>query len=298
MAIVVTGSAGFIGQALVSDLLRCGHQVVGIDRVAQTPRPGLLVLTADLLDRDEMVDAAFATADAVFHLAARPGVRSREPDIEDLRSRDNVAATARVLSTVPAQVPLVVTSSSSVYGGTSGAASRESDPLRPRGGYARSKVCAEQLCAERLRSRGIVALARPFTVIGEGQRSDMAVSRWLRAAAEGRPLQVFGSLERRRDFTDVRDVVAVLRQLALRRVCGAVNVGTGRSFSLRELVVAVAAVSPLPVRTEVVAASSVEADSTCADTERLHKLVGFCPRTDLPVVVARQAAAQAIEVLA
>ena len=297
MTVVVTGSAGFIGSALVAHLLEQGHGVVGVDRVAQEPQPGLVVLTADLLARDELVDAAFATADGVVHLAGRPGVRENVPGIERYREQDNVAATARVLAAVPLAVPLVVASSSSVYGGTRGA-SRETDPLHPRGGYAQSKVRAEQLCARRLRSGGIVAVARPFTVIGERQRRDMAVSRWLEAALAGRPLRVFGSLERRRDLTDVRDVGRVLAGLVQHGVCGPVNVGTGRSYRLREVVEAVEAACGVCAPVDIVPASGDEAEATRADTTRLRNLLGFVPATDLHEVVARQLAARRVEAVA
>lgn len=296
MTVVVTGAAGFIGAALVRHLLAQGHRVIGVDRVAQQPRPGLVVLNADLLDRDELVDAALATAEAVFHLAGRPGVRENLPDIDRRRQRDNVTATARVLAAVPPEVPIVVTSSSSVYGGSRGRPSRENDPLRPRGGYAQSKVRAEQLCAARHDRGGVVAVARPFTVVGKGQRADMAVSRWLEAARHGTPLRIFGSLDRRRDLTDVRDVVRVLTALAERRVRGIVNVGTGRSYRLREVVEAVAAACDADVAVEVVPAPAVEPEETCADTRRLRHLVGYVPSTDLHAVVARQAR-RAVEVL-
>ena len=292
MAVVVTGSAGFIGRSLVGELLSRGESVVAVDRREQPAQPGLLALTADLLDEPgELLDAALAQADAVFHLAGCPGVRDCATDVEQRRHRDNVAATARVLAAVPRHVPVVVASSSSVYGGTHGRASRESHPLRPRGGYARSKVRAEALCAQRLAAGGVVAVARPFTVAGEGQRPDMAVARWLRDAAAGRPLQVFGSLQRSRDVTDVRDVVRVLLALARRRVRGPVNVGTGRSHTLAEIVAAIGEVTGAAVETVITAAPDVEPADTCADTRRLRELVGFVPRTDLTAVVARQAAA-------
>ena len=143
------------------------------------------MLTGDLLDRDELVDAAFETADAVLHLAGCPGVRDDTPDVGRRRARDNVAVTGRVLAAVPAHVPVVVASSSSVYGGSAGAPSEERDAVSPRGGYARSKVAVEQLCARRAAAGGQVTVVRPFTVVGEGQRPDMAVSRWIAAAEAG-----------------------------------------------------------------------------------------------------------------
>lgn len=295
MSVVVTGSAGFIGTALVDELLARGERVVGVDRRVEATRPGLLVLTADLLDwPDELLDAALDGADAVFHLAGCPGVRDAAADTPHRRQRDNVDATARVLAAVPANVPVVVTSSSSVYGGAHGRPSRETDTLHPRGGYARSKVGAEALCQQRLRAGGRVAIARPFTVIGEGQRPDMAIARWLRDAAAGRPLPVFGSLQRSRDLTDVRDAVRVLIALAQRQVCGPVNVGTGRPHTLAQIIDAIAAVTGLAVDTIVTPAAHVEPADTCADTRHLLDTVGFVPETDLTAVVARQLSAAAL----
>lgn len=90
MAVAVTGAAGFIGRVLVRTLLAAGHRVVAIDRERQPERDRLTVLTADLLDADEQVRSALATADAAFHLAGCPGVRESGPQVEHRRQRDNV----------------------------------------------------------------------------------------------------------------------------------------------------------------------------------------------------------------
>jgi nucleoside-diphosphate-sugar epimerase len=293
--IVVTGSAGFIGTELVRTLARAGADVTGLDRRAPAPGapgthlrvdlndPGVTATLRELLDR----------ADMVFHLAARPGVRGGGPDIERERQRDNVDAGRVVLALTPRTTPLVVTSSSSVYGGArvEGAgvrASRETDPLRPLGGYARSKAALEVLCAARVEAGGMVAVARPFTVAGEGQRLDMALARWLDAAAAGRPIEVLGDTARCRDVTDVRDVVRGLVALGLRGASTVVNLGTGRSRSLRELVDAVAEVVARPVTVVVRPAGSEEPPATRAHTDRCHAACGFVPETDLLAVVRRQ----------
>ncbi len=303
MTVVVTGASGFLGCSLVAGLVARGEHVVAVDRVPTAERDGVLALTADLLDRDELVDTALGTADAVFHLAGCPGVRDDPagPAATDARrQRDNVDATARVLAAVPYDVPLVVASSSSVYGGSRrGRPSREHDGLEPRGGYAASKIAVEALCAERLRRGGVVSVARPFTVVGEGQRPDMALSRWLADARAGEPLRVFGSLERTRDLTDVRDAARVFMALADHRFRGAVNVGTGQAHSLADMVAAVANAIGCDQRVVIVPAAPAEVSATRACTRRLRAAVGFVPHTDLPDVVARQLAAEgAVEVAA
>lgn len=301
MSIVVTGSAGFIGSHLVEALAAAGRSVVGIDR--RTPPPGLAGthLIADLSDFSSDVVTALEEAECVFHLAGAAGVRSSVPDIERIRRRDNVEATRTVLAATPRSTPLVVTSSSSVYGGARRTGrglrpSREGDPLRPRGGYARSKVAVEQMCARRAALGGSVAIARPFTVAGERQRPDMAISRWLETARRGAPLVVLGSVDRVRDVTDVRDVVRALVRMADRQVQGVVNVGTGRGWRLAELVEAVAEAVGVPVRIRTREAPPQEVRATLASTDRCRELLGFVPRTDLRGLVERQARAELVEV--
>lgn len=288
MVAVVTGAAGFIGRTLVRVLAARGA-VLGVDRLPQPPAPGLTRITADLLDDDPAVLRALAGAEVVYHLAGCPDVRDRRPDAAQRRFRDNVLATAAVLTAVPPDTRLVVTSSSSVYGGTSGQRpSREGDRLRPRGGYARSKVRTEQLCDARAQTGAAVTVVRPFTVAGEGQRPGMALARWLAAARAGEPLTVFGSPERSRDITDVRQVAAALVNLGGCGTGGTVNLGTGVGHTLRELIDAVSRVLGVPVRTSVTRAEDVEVSHTLADTRALRRAIGWVPSTDIDDLLTRQ----------
>ncbi len=292
---MVTGSAGFIGSHLVEFLAARGEHVVGVDRRLPAVRlPGDHIL-ADLADpaAGDMLHDVCRSASVVFHLAASSGVRSRLSELE--RLRDNVVAGRRVLRAVHRQLQVVVTSSSSVYGGCLPARAggfrpnREDDPLRPRGSYARSKVEVERACAERAAAGGSVAVARPFTVGGERQRPDMALSRWLQAARLGEPLRVFGSPDRVRDVTDVREVVRGLVAMAEREVQGVVNLGSGQGHRLSELTAAVAEVTGVPVRLLVEKGHPEEVPVTLADTGRCSRLLGFVPRTDLADLLRRQA---------
>jgi nucleoside-diphosphate-sugar epimerase len=233
------------------------------------------------------------------HLAGCSGVRDRAPDVEARRRRDNVEATGVVADLVRPDVPLLVASSSSVYGGARfGRASRETDPLHPRGGYARSKTEAEQVCARRVAGGGHVLVVRPFTVVGEGQRADMALSRWAAAAVAGDPLRVFGSLERTRDFTCVREVCRGLTALLESGASGVVNLGSGSPRTLREVVRALGSALALDIDVRVEPAPNYEVADTWADPTRFETLTGFRPRTDLVDVVRRYLASPRGEPLA
>ncbi len=301
MGIVVTGASGFLGSTLVPTLTGIGHEVVAIDRQAPSFfAPTVAHLSCELSTPSSEVITALREADAVIHLAGCPGVRDSAPMVAQRRHRDNVLATEAVLGATSASTPVIVLSSSSVYGGArfdpSGhpraaiTASHEDDTLCARGGYAESKIETEQVCRSRALAGGHVLVVRPFTVLGEGQRADMAVARWAHEARDTGGVTVLGDPARTRDFTDVRDVAQVLTSLVERGATGTVNVGTGRGRSLAALAAAVSRAVGVNPQLHVVPAGQAEVAHTRAHTQRLRSLVGFVPHTDLSDVVARSVA--------
>lgn len=261
---------------------------MGLDR-----RPAPLVdVTCDLAESDlrRALGPLIEEVDVVFHLAACPGVRQREAGVK--RFRDNVVATQRLLEALPVRIPVVAASSSSVYGGVARhrgrfRPSREEDPLRPRGGYAASKVAMEELCEWRRGRGGLVTVLRPFTVVGGRQRTDMALAIWAEALSQGRPLRIFGSPERVRDLTDVRDVVRAFIRAAEVGHQGVINVGTGVGHRLSVMAAAMVEASGRTAEFTVEEALPEEAEATLADTSSCRRLLGFVPATDLEEVARR-----------
>ena len=283
--IVVTGSSGFVGTNLVMRLVEAGHDVVGIDRRQPSVVHGAPTEVTELSRPSPAASRLLGDAAAVVHLAALPGVRACAPDIENLRWSDNVLAPRRVVSAMDPCAHLVVTSSSSVYGGSRyGRPCREDQPLDPIGGYAESKVLTERACATH---PGPTCVLRPFTIIGEHQRSDMALARWIALAERGEPLTVYGALDRTRDLTDVADVVKAIVAALERTTAATLNVGTGTAVTLGLCIETVrATVRDVPVR--VVPSVVAEPDDTLADTARFAATLGFVPTTSLADVIERQ----------
>ena len=114
---------------------------------------------------------------------------------------------------------LVYASSSSVYGDDVAMPMREDALPQPVSPYGVTKLAAEQLCYLYLVNYGVPTVSlRYFTVYGPRQRPDMGFHKFLRAAARGEPITVYGDGEQTRDFTFVDD--AVERQPSRPRCAG------------------------------------------------------------------------------
>jgi len=272
---LVTGAAGFIGSHLVESLRADGHDVVGVDRWPGADVTGdlLTMHLAPLLDGTEYV----------VHLAGQPGVRESWSRFPAYLS-GNLETTQRLLEALRGR-PLkkfVLASTSSVYGDAPMPA-REDGPALPVSPYGLTKLAAEQLCELYGRTAGIPWVAlRYFTVYGPRQRPDMAFRRWLTAALNGTPIQVYGDGSQIRDFTYVGDAVTATKRAALNPVVGLpINVGGGSAVSVRKAIRIIAAITGRPIRIEYLPPAAGDMRETRADTERLWREVGFLPSTPL-----------------
>ena len=292
--VLVTGGGGFIGSHLTDALLERGLAVRVLDNFLTGNRKNLNP-RAELVEADirepAAIEPAFASVDCVFHTAALPRVGlSIEQPVET--HLVNVVGTLNVLMAARAAGVrrVVYSGSSSVYGEQAGEQSEEQPGEQPRlalretmtpnplSPYALQKLMAEEYVRMFHRLYGLGALSlRYFSVYGprmdlEGAYATV-IGAFLRARREGRPLQIRGDGEQRRDFTHVRDVVrANLAAMDCALEDGsAINVGRGDALSVNRIAELIGGprvnVAPRPG----------EPRDTLADLARCRAILGWSP---------------------
>ncbi|CNG97455.1 UDP-glucose 4-epimerase [Yersinia thracica] len=225
MKVLVTGSAGFIGSALVLRLLERGDTVIGIDnhndyydpaikedRLARhINHPNYTHLRVDLADRLAIQDC-FAThkPQRVVNLAAQAGVRySIDNPLAYINS--NILGFAHILEGCRHNgvEHLVYASSSSVYGAnTSVPFSVHQSVNHPLSLYAATKKSNELMAHTYSHLYGLPTTGlRFFTVYGPWGRPDMALFKFTKAILAGEFIQVFNHGKHRRDFTYIDDII-------------------------------------------------------------------------------------------
>jgi UDP-glucuronate 4-epimerase len=321
MAILVTGAAGFIGFHVARRLIERGDSVIGIDNVndyysVQLKRDRIATLRADhgnafsFVEVDFADDAALNRAlerqdfDRIVHLGAQAGVRY---SIENPQAyaRANLLGHVNMLELARhrGSSHFVYASSSSVYGGNQTLPFRVEDRVdHPLSLYAATKK-ADELMSEtyahlyRLPQTGL----RFFTVYGPWGRPDMAMWLFVEAIFAGRPINVFGEGNMRRDFTYVDDivsgVVAVLDNPppddGSAKAGGSTgphrvyNIGNNRSEELSRMIELIEQACGRTAEKILLPMQPGDVRDTYADISAINRDLGFTPSTSIDVGVPR-----------
>ncbi len=306
--VLVTGGAGFIGSSVVDQLLDEGSAVAAFDNfdpyysVAQKRRnvaraltqPGYELIEADVRERDAVFDAVRRfKPELIVHLAAKAGVRaSVEKPAEYLQVNEQGGLNIMEAAREHGNVPVVYSSTSSVYGATKVVPFREDDPaMGPLSPYAATKRGAELMVHALHHLHGQpVCILRFFTVYGPRGRPDMAVHTFTRKLLAGETIRLHGE-ETERDFTFVDDIVkgvlGALSWVAKGSPCDTFNLGRSEPVRVRRLIEIMAAALGVEAKVELGELGASESPVTAANVDKARAAFGYDPQVSLADGIAR-----------
>ena len=321
MRVLITGGAGFIGSHLAEHLLARGDQVFVLDDLSTGQMsnldpvvglPGFEYRVGSVTDVPlvtELVDRC----DFTVHLAAAVGVRLIvEQPVHTIET--NVRGTEVVLgAAAKKRKPVLVASTSEVYGKSHRLPFRETDDLQlgptthSRWAYACSKALDEWLALAYWREKKVpVIVTRFFNTVGPRQtgRYGMVLPSFAAQALRGEPIRVFGTGEQSRCFAHVGDVVRAMTALieTPAAIGEVVNVGSAEEVSIMRLAELVrdAADSSSPVELvpyeEAYGEGFEDMQRRVPDVSKLERLIGFRPSTSLDQIIRDVVADQRLRV--
>ncbi|WP_290518932.1 UDP-glucose 4-epimerase GalE [Alcanivorax sp.] len=310
-SILVTGGAGYIGSHTVLLLLEAGHQVVVLDNLSNSSRESLnrverlagkavAFVEGDIRDAN-CLDTLFSDYDiaAVIHFAGLKAVG--ESVAMPLSYYDcNVTGSLRLLEAMErAGVhTMVFSSSATVYGDPATVPIREDFPLSSTNPYGATKLHIEDMLRDLYRSneKWKLALLRYFNPVGAHESGQIGedpagipnnLMPYIAQVAVGKreKLGVFGGDYPTPDGTGVRDYIHVMDlaqgHLAALEALDAdaglltVNLGTGRGYSVLEMVTAFSQASGRPVPYEIVERRPGDVASCYADPAHANAVLGW-----------------------
>lgn len=311
MKVFITGGAGFIGSHLAERLLADGHRVYVLDDLSTGEMSNIEPLTKDprfeyrigSVHDAPLVSELVDRADVTVHLAAAVGVKLIvEKPVHTIET--NVHGTEVVLNAAAKkQRPVLVASTSEVYGKSTRLPFREDHDLvlgpttHSRWAYACSKALDEWLALAYFREKKVpTILCRFFNTVGPRQtgRYGMVVPSFAAQALANKDITVYGSGEQSRCFGHVRDAVeAIVRLIQTPAAYGEVfNVGTDREVSIKKLAEMIrdAAGSTSKIvqidYDKAYGEGFEDMNRRIPDCSKLERTIGFRPMTTLETIIS------------
>ncbi|TPL85880.1 UDP-glucose 4-epimerase GalE [Mesorhizobium sp. B2-3-14] len=311
-AVLVTGGAGFIGSHTCKLLAAAGYLPVAFDNMSRGNRKSVAwgpLVVGDIRDRDALQAAIEAYRPAsIIHFAALAYVGESVGQPAEYYST-NVTGTIAVLDAARAHSieNIIFSSSCATYGVPEALPIRETSSQNPISPYGRTKLIGEQIISDYASAYGMkFAILRYFNACGADPDGELGewhspethlVPRVLMAASGIiDEIEVFGTDYETSDGTCVRDYIHVsdlarAHLKALQHLEGggqslAVNLGTGRGVSIKEIVQAVSRMTSRPVPAVFRARRPGDPAELYADPSKARAHLGFVPQlSDIDTIV-------------
>jgi len=294
MKILVTGIAGFIGSHIADELLRLGHEVVGLDNMSNGKEENIehfskkvYLIKGNVTDKNT-VDRALNGVQAVCHQAA---LRSVPLSVKypRLYYNNNVIGSMNLFEQAHQRgiKKIVCASSSSVYGDTLQFPVSENQETKPISPYAATKLLVEHVSEYYSRVHGMdIVNLRYFNVFGPRQSMDdeysVVIPIFINKMLDNQQPTIYGDGSQRRDFVFIKDVVdANVKALLTETPTGIYNVASGDIVGVTELFFILRNI--IGVDVDAIYAKAREGDvlKTHADISEIKKVLGWKPKYEL-----------------
>lgn len=317
--VLVTGSAGFIGFHLCKEMLELGFEVIGVDALTDYYDVNLKKSRLDMLKKFTAYHEVLENIenedlcnklseefefDTIIHLAAQAGVRY-SIKYPKLFMRTNIEGTFNILELARKKNirHLLCASTSSVYGSNTSMPFTELQKSDTQMSfYAATKKSNEVMAHSYSHIYSIpITMFRFFTVYGPWGRPDMALFKFTKAILDGQPIDIYNHGFMKRDFTYVDDLVhAIVKLIDIRppsvetrtkiskfdslsevapwRV---LNIGNSQPVNLMDYIKALEAALNTTAKKNMLEMQPGDVAATWADTQLLHSLTGFKPKTNV-----------------
>ncbi len=308
MRVFITGGAGFIGSHLCDSLVAEDKEVTILDNLSTGSKENtahlegkIKVVQGDIRNQ-KLVESLVAESDLTLHMAAALGIDNiLENPIESIST--NFYGSEIVLNAAAKyDKRIVIASTSEIYGKNSKQPLSETDdrvvgtPQKLRWTYSDAKALEEATAhALFLKNNLKVTTIRFFNTVGPRQtgKYGMVIPRFIKAAIENKPLNVFGSGSQSRVFCHVSDSVRAVTTLACSSsAIGEVfNVGGKGEISildLAKLIVERTNSKSEIIFTEYENAYSVgfeDIERRVPDISKIKKLAGWEPKINLQTII-------------
>jgi UDP-glucose 4-epimerase len=228
MRVLITGGAGFIGSHLADALIARGDDVVALDNFSTGSTANIKHISKNLeiIDGDirnsELINETTKDVDLVLHMAAALGVNTiLESPLESIST--NIAGSEVVLNAAANyKKRILIASTSEIYGKNPKQPLNETDdrvvgsPQKIRWSYSDAKAIEEAMAFSLNQDKGLkVTTARLFNTVGPRQSAQygMVVPRFVKAALNNEPINIYGDGTQSRVFCHVQDAIEALLTL-------------------------------------------------------------------------------------
>jgi UDP-glucose 4-epimerase len=294
--ILVTGGGGFIGSHITKELVKRGCKVIAVDQYLVN-LPSVTFIKSSFTDKK--LDPFLKNIDVVIHLAAIVGVdichdnprlvmETNYTDAKEFIDKCNNFGVKR----------FIFSSSSEVYGNSKKVPYKEIQIPSPVSLYGRTKILTEEYLRKIAKKEKMsVGIVRLFNVYGPGQNKNFVIPKFIKAAINNKPIQIFGDGKQIRCFTFISDAVEGIMRLVEynESLYETINIGNSKETTINNLAEIVlnqvhdsnSKIAHLPYGKNGVRDFSIEILKRVPSITKAEKLLGWRALVSLEKGIAR-----------